>query len=430
MHKFTLHVYLRRPDKAGTYATRMVAYFHGTDFSVSPGVRILPGREERGRKPEKLWDPDTMRVTAAHPDADVVNERLAHWEGRLRDAFRKLSGPGALEQVTRPAMEAELFPTGQAKKQRAIDPRTLSFVAHYQQWVAENQGILKPVYLNKYKSVAKLLQQFRPTATAGDLDEKFVKDYLRELLKKGSSDATISREFKFLRIVGTRIGLAPGVKWLSYEENSAPQLDLHQEELCQLIRARMPTAALTEERDRWLLECFSGRRDADMAHLSAQQLETIDTAVGPITFLRHAQQKTTQVTLVPLPPMALAIGERYGWQLPVRSNQYRNSLIKQVAKEAGLTRVFNLMRISGGAVTNHYRPVHEIISTHTARHTCASLLLEGSDGDKSLANFVLGHTNKDITDRYAKDKVKRVAPKVLAAWQQVLGGLYNAVPTW
>jgi|GEM_PF-1397301 len=433
LNKITLHVKLRRLDAAGTYATRMIAYFHGTEFSVFPGVRILPTRELPGRKPEKLWDPDTMRVTANHPEAAVINERLAHWETRVRDAFRTLAGPGGMQEVTREMMEAHLFPEAESeikKKPVVADPRTLNFVQHYEQWVAENQGILKPAYLHKFKSVAKLLQAFRPKARAADLDEAFTKDYLRFLLKKGSSDATISREFKWLRIVGNRTGIPADVKWLRYQENSAAQLDLHKEELQQLIRARMPTAALTEERDRWLLECFAGRRDADMESLSALQLEAVDTAEGIITCLRHAQKKTTQLTLAPLPPLALAIGERWNWQLPIRTNQYRNRVIKEVAKAAGLTRKFNIMHISGGAVTDKHRPVHEIITTHTARHTCASLLLEGSDGDKSLSSFVLGHTSKDITDRYAKDKVRRVAPKVLAAWKEVLGDCYNSTPTW
>ena len=77
-NKIWIHAYLRRPDAEGYYAVRLVAHFHNTSFSVSPGVRILPECTEKGCKLEKLFDADTLRVTAAHPEAKVINQRLEH----------------------------------------------------------------------------------------------------------------------------------------------------------------------------------------------------------------------------------------------------------------------------------------------------------------------------------------------------------------
>jgi len=78
LDKIRTHAYLRRPNAAGTYAVRLIAYFHNTSFSVSPGVRILPERQQHGRKPERLFAPDTLRVIKVHPNADVVNQRLEY----------------------------------------------------------------------------------------------------------------------------------------------------------------------------------------------------------------------------------------------------------------------------------------------------------------------------------------------------------------
>lgn len=96
-------------------------------------------------------------------------------------------------------------------------------------------------------------------------------------------------------------------------------------------------------------------------------------------------------------------------------NGDRNRTIKQVAKRAGLNRLFNDVSISGGRATDNYQPVYELISTHTARHTCAELLTEGADDDKGVARFVLGHVEPSVTEIYAKTKARRMAPKVLAA---------------
>src|SRR4028118_374796 len=95
--KILIHVYLRRPDKEGYHQVRLVAYFHGTDFSVSPGLRILP-YQMVGRKKEVLFDPATGRVTGKHPDATKLNGQLQAWQEKMEDAFWKLAGELGLNQ--------------------------------------------------------------------------------------------------------------------------------------------------------------------------------------------------------------------------------------------------------------------------------------------------------------------------------------------
>ena len=429
--KIRVHVYLRRPDAAGFYTTRMVAYFHNTDISVSPGVRVKPvGEVGSGKKAkqEKWWDPDTGRLTPKHPEvggrsASDLNGTLQHWQERIEAAFWKLAGPHGYDLVTREAMEAELFPRADKKE---ADPGTLTFAEHYALWVKENTGVLSPQTIRQQAHVPAELERYAPNSRAGDLNEKFVRGYTQHLLAQNMADSTIYNHFKLLRIIARRVGIDSRTKWLGYAAASPPQLDLEADELRRLLAVQLNEEPLQRERDRWLLECFTCRRDADMKTLGPKQLTSITTLSGEvIPALRHTMGKVAREVLVPLPPVAVAIGERYGWQLPMVSNQERNRSIKEVAKRAGLTRLFNDQKISGGKSQENYRPVHEVTSTHTARHTGASLLLEGSDGDKSVSEYMLGHGIKTNTDIYAKDKARRVAPKVLAAWRKVLGEWYD-----
>ena len=66
--------------------------------------------------------------------------------------------------------------------------------------------------------------------------------------------------------------------------------------------------------------------------------------------------------------------------------------------------------------------------SHTARHTAGTLLKQVSNGNKGLARLVLGHAEEDVTDRYAKDKARLLAPAVLDAWRAVLGEWYDGEP--
>ena len=92
---------------------------------------------------------------------------------------------------------------------------------------------------------------------------------------------------------------------------------------------------------------------------------------------------------------------------------------------AGLTREWDDRLITGGKVMHNWRPIWQVISTHTARHTAGTLLKQVSNGNKALAKLVLGHADEDVTDRYAKDKARLLAPAVLDAWRAVLGEWYD-----
>ena len=41
---------------------------------------------------------------------------------------------------------------------------------------------------------------------------------------------------------------------------------------------------------------------------------------------------------------------------------------------------------------------------------------------------MLGHAEEDVTDRYAKDKARLLAPAVLDAWRKILGEWYDGEP--
>ncbi|HEX8658252.1 MAG TPA: tyrosine-type recombinase/integrase [Hymenobacter sp.] len=432
--KIRVHVYLRRPDAHGFYATRMVAFFHNNEFSVSPGVRVKPignvGTEAKPKQ-EKWWDPDTGRLTNRHPpvggrSATQLNATLQHWQDRIEQAFWKLAGPHGYELVSRAQMEAELFPRVEAA---AADPGLLSFAELHSAWVKENKGIYSANTLKQQQHVPAELEVYRPGCRAQDLNERFVRGYVQHLLAQNMADGTIYNHFKFLRIVARRLGMDLKQPWLKYAASSSPQPDLEADELRRVLAVTLDEPHLQQERDRWLLELFTCRRDADMKALGPEQLTQLTLASGELVpALRHGMGKVAREVLVPLPPIAVRIGERYNWRLPLLSNQQRNTAIKEIAKRAGLTRLFNDLKISGGKIQDHYRPLHEVISTHTARHTCATLMIEATEGDKSISEYMLGHGIKSNTDIYAKDKARRVAPKVLAAWRLLLQQWYEADP--
>ena len=91
--------------------------------------------------------------------------------------------------------------------------------------------------------------------------------------------------------------------------------------------------------------------------------------------------KTNQKFTFMLLPQALEILERYGGTLPMISNQKYNNYIKMIAVMAG---------------------INKPVSTHWARHTGATLLLN-SGVDMEVVSRVLGHSSTRMTRMiYAK----------------------------
>ncbi|MGI4874264.1 MAG: hypothetical protein ACRYFX_24155 [Janthinobacterium lividum] len=269
--------------------------------------------------------------------------------------------------------------------------------------------------LRKYDQMATAKEKWRPTLRPATITQAVTQEYVQHLLDQQRSDATIRVHLRGIKFCLETLGLPAAHKWLEYSAKNAPQLDLEASELWALLAWQPDTLAHRVERDRWVLQLLCGRRYEDMAKLDPRQRVSLHLPDGTVVpALNHAQGKTTSNTVVPLPPLAVRLGERYGWQLPTASNRDRNHLIREVACLAGLTRDWDERTLSGGKVLSSWRPVWQAIGTHTARHTEDTLIKQASGSNKALAKLLLGHADEDVTDRYAKDHARQLAPALLA----------------
>lgn len=92
-------------------------------------------------------------------------------------------------------------------------------------------------------------------------------------------------------------------------------------------------------------------------------------------------------------------------------------------ERAGLTRDFVRVRYVQGVATEEVVPLWQVITTHTARHTGADMIMLGSAGDSNLKEKALGHAGV-----YGHDALERYGPLLLQAWQVVLGAPTKNAP--
>lgn len=163
------------------------------------------------------------------------------------------------------------------------------------------------------------------------------------------------------------------------DKNSDEALEkyLTKEEFERISTMELPSDYLRHARDLFLFQTYTCMAYVDLAAFDPQKI----TYVKGRPMYVGRRGKTNQKFTFMLLPQALKILERYGGTLPMISNQKYNNYIKMIAVMAG---------------------INKPVSTHWARHTGATLLLN-SGVDMEVVSRVLGHSSTRMTRMiYAK----------------------------
>lgn len=140
----------------------------------------------------------------------------------------------------------------------------------------------------------------------------------------------------------------------------------------------LPTESLQRVRDLFVFQTYTCLSYVDLNSFDAEKIEKVK---GMKVYI-GTRAKTSQTFTIPLLKPALAILKKYNNHLPLISNVKYNEYLKVVAQNAGID-----------------KPV----SSHWARHTGATLLLNSGDVPMNIVQHILGHASQRMTEQvYAK----------------------------
>lgn len=118
-------------------------------------------------------------------------------------------------------------------------------------------------------------------------------------------------------------------------------------------------------KDYFILGCLSGLRFSDYSKLGRSNFQ------GDLLVVRT--KKTGVLIKVPVHPFVREIFEKYEWKLPkCHCIQAFNRQIKNICKQVGLDNKVTYNRTHGYDVVSKSVPKYELISSHTARRSCAT----------------------------------------------------------
>lgn len=149
------------------------------------------------------------------------------------------------------------------------------------------------------------------------------------------------------------------------------------DEFHQIQTVQLSTKSLEKVRDMFVFQTYTCLAYTDLKKFDTSKIETIND----MQVYTGKREKTGKAFTIPLLQSALEILHKYNYNLPIISNEKYNDYLKLLAIAAG---------------------INKPISSHWARHTGATLLLN-KGVSMQIVSKICGHTSTRITEKiYAK----------------------------
>lgn len=127
------------------------------------------------------------------------------------------------------------------------------------------------------------------------------------------------------------------------------------------------------------------------------------------------QQKTKTKVSIPISSQLFAILKKYDYKLPKVRDLTINKYIKEIGKMAGINQIVETKKITSGTYITQHKPKYELIYTHTARRTGATLMyLAGMDVYDIMK--ITGHSSPTMLKRYIKADSLDIANKIVSKY--------------
>ena len=341
---------------------------------ISTGVRVR----------EREWK---AGMVVNRPDAPILNERLAAiWEIVNREANDAIKNGVAIN------LDAIKEKVWGVKDAATEDPLFL-------EWVEKQIDILNiaPGTRRQYRSLLIRLTEFDRLRRWNDITAENIVEFDVFLHKRKKKDgaalidsavfkyhrnlkALLNRAVTFGRIERNPYDLLRG----KFKRGDRENLDyLTEDEMKTIEEMKLPDDEMMQKaRDLFVFQMYTG-----LSYSDAEAFDISQYRKSGDTYVRVAERIKTGVPYVSqLLPPAIAILEKYGFEIPQIENHVYNRALKAIGVAAGI------------AV-----PLH----SHLARHTFATWMLRNGAKIENVSRM-LGHTNIRQTQRYAKVLAKSV----------------------
>ena len=327
---------------------------------IATGVRLLP---------REWWQGQVVRRI----DAEEISETLALFVKNARRALNDMCADAMFNvQELKRRMDAMI----------CLDK---SFIEYMEDRSEIRKYGKKKDTKERYQRFIKFMANWGRIIYYADITDSNILALDRELKKRGLKD--YSKWNNYHRFLNSFINDAVDeglikrnpYRWLHIEKGKTEGLHkyLTSEELKRIERAEMGTPTLERVRDLFVFQCYTCLSYVDLKSFDMKCAEEAD---GHLVYTARRGKTGQEFSFVLLRP-ARVILEKYDGHLPLISNVKYNEFLKVVAQTAGIDKP---------------------ITSHWARHTGATMLLNEGRLDMEVIAKILGHaSSRQTRETYA-----------------------------
>ena len=248
-----------------------------------------------------------------------------------------------------------------------------------------------------------------------DIDLDFYRDYTAFLMQHNYSINSIGKCIKKLKQIVLNayeegFPMNPAVRGKGFKVYSVKSdaIYLTKEELDAMEETDLSgfPESYSIARDIFMIGVWTAQRVSDYNNLRKENI------VGTSTLsIRLTQKKTGKRVIIPCCSKLRGIIDKYPDNLPHLYDQKINKLIKEIGRMAGIDEIVETSSTKGGIPSKIYLPKWQLIQTHTARRTGATLMyLSGMDVYDICK--ITGHSSIQNLERYIKANELETARKL------------------
>ncbi len=369
------------------------------------------------------------------------------------------------EIVYREEMERERKEKEEAERQ-AAEKAKITLVQFIDKYVTEIKSGARQTERgtnfspNTVRSVKQALVQFqrfckykKKEYNFGDIDMQFYHDFTSYLKaeikdKKGTvlkeaynvnTTGKCIRTLKNILSIAESEGLHSNSIWKDKKFKGTrietESIYLTREDLDKIMKADLSKHGIGHDqaRDIFMVGVWTAQRVSDYNYITKEQIYThtkrwIEDVPDPenpgqtkaeirtkeIMYISLIQKKTGAQVSIPVSSELKGILEKYDYCLPHLEDQVINRYLKDICKEAGLTESVEILETKGGTPVRNRYPKWDLVHTHTARRTGATLMyLSGMDLYDIMK--ITGHTTPVMLKKYIKadklDIIEKITDK-------------------
>lgn len=340
-----------------------ITYFYKQKYWAT-GVKIA----------KRQWN-DRAKLVVNRPDSAQLNMILEKIMRNAREVVNEMLDEGNVDIFS--------IPDRLKRKQAGV----VSFLDFCDRRSKERQWNLSLDSCQRYDRFLRFLIEWGGIETFADVNEKSIIALDELLRKKGMKPYSAWNNYhRFLNsfiLDAIREGLMSRNPYLHVrikKEKSTGGIGkyLSPEEFEAVKNVELRTESLRRVRDLFIFQTYTCMSYTDLADFKVKRIVEVK---GMKVYIGQ-RAKSGQTFTVPLVSDALAILRKYRNKLPIISNVKYNEYLKLVAQAAG---------------------IEKPLSSHWARHTGATLLLNEGGFDMKIVAKILGHSTTRITEQvYAK----------------------------